>query len=292
VSRTARRLAPPYLDSVRRRRQADRLLEYVPAAAGGYVEPILDGGAVAVALLARHPEWSFVLGSPNRDLVTVWATVRAEARALVERVAFHAARHSPAYFLAERELALQAGDRADATHRSEVTGVPDEPIGSDVERAARFIYLRGTSAPGPGGLPLQHFDDAVPGRDEPAFDAAGLLELASILRDRDVEFLVGSPFSFLPAVREDDVVFLDPPTGASVEARELRSFTGAVTAKGGALLLPGSSAGSPEGVAAWRDLRRLDEPAGRSAESDLGVWGNTPLRRLLLVDDDRLRRRD
>lgn len=278
MSRAARRITPPYLDSVRRRRQAELLLEFVPATARGYVEPLLDGGALAVALLARHPEWSFVLGSGNRDLVCVWATVRAQAEHLVERVAFHAARHSAAYFAAEREF---AGETPDPGER------PEGEAAVDVDRAARFIYLRGTAAPGSGDLPRQDFADAVLGRDVLAFDAAGVLELAAVLRDRDVEFLVGAPFAFLPAVWEDDLVLLEAPASADT-LKALRSFAGAVTAKGAALVLHPGSVAPAEGFAAWRDLKRVDAtesgPGGEGVagtrEPESAVWGNRVLQRL------------
>lgn len=278
MSPGTRRIAPPYLDSVRRRRRADLVGECVPSTAGGFVEPLLDGGAVAVALLARHPEWSFVLGSPNRDLVTVWETVRTQGRELVERVAFHAARHSPAYFEAERELASTLA----AAHPEST----DAPVLSDVLRAARFVYLRGTAAPGPDGVPRQSFSDAVLGREVPAFDASGVLELAAVLSDRDVEFVLGEPFAFLPWVGDDDVVLLEVPTAASAEAlRTLRSFTGAVTAKGAALLLAGGGGeASPAAFDSWRELTRLDGPDERAAKPGSSrpaepMWGNRALHR-------------
>ncbi|MFB2598549.1 hypothetical protein ACEXQE_12195 [Herbiconiux sp. P17] len=77
-------------------------------------------------------------------------------------------------------------------------------------------------------------------------------------------------FETLPEVGEDDLVVLDPPAGAR-NARELRSFVGAVTAKGAGVLASDLGDGF---YAGWPGMVRIAE-----SPDDEPVWVNTVLQR-------------
>ncbi len=248
----------PYLDDPHRRRAAGFLTDAVPDELRGCFVPLLDGGAAAIALLQRHPEAWFALSSPNADVIAVWDAVRDDAEAVVAGVRELAAGHDPQTFAAVRDI------RADELQRMPAA-----------ERAARFVYLRGTARPGVTGEPLALFGDAEYGRDTVAYDAGAVRALGRLLRERDVALSVRGLFEVLPEVGEDDVVVLDPPAGAVV-ARELRSFVGAVTARGAGIVASDLGDGF---YAGWPGLLRADPT---SAPDDEPVWVNTVLQRIVV----------
>ena len=248
-----RRIPSPYLESPRRRRVAGFLAEAAPEEIRGCFVPLLDGGSAAIAMLQRHPEGWFGFSSPNPDVVAVWETVRDDVDGLIAGIQGLVAGHDPARFAAVCDQTVESVERMTAT-----------------ERAARFVYLRGTARIGADGEPLQRFDAAEYGRDTVAFDVAGLRALAELLRSRDVAISVRGLFEVLAEVGEDDVVLLDPPA-ESRDARELRSFVGAVAAKGAGLVASDLGDGF---YAGWPGLVRLAE-----SPDDEPIWVNTVLQR-------------
>ncbi len=252
----------PYLESVAARRRAAILVEYLPKRLDGYVDLVLDGGSLAITVLSRHPEAFVTLACTNAELLTVWQAARSDPEALVNAVAFHVVRHDAAYFSAVRESAV----RGDAGRAGE-TGAASELV----ERAARFVYLRGTARPDAQGRPLSRFDEAVYGRDSVAFDAANLLELGRLLAERDLDLVERPPFEVLGDIREGDLVLIDPPHDG-LSPRELRSLVGAITARAGLVLTSGRDDGD------WQASAGLTLLAHRD---DLEIWGNGGLVRAL-----------
>jgi hypothetical protein len=258
------RVSSPYLDTVRNRRIADAAIEVVPDPVSGYVEPLLNGGAVAIALLQRHPDAVFRLNSPDAALVEVWEVVHDEVEPLIEEVSRLRRSHDPACFAEVRDLPPSVVEQS-----------------SPVERAARFVYLRG-SARGDQAGPLREFSGANYGRDSVAFDEASVRGLHELLRARDVRFSAHALFGTLAAIGEGDLVYLDPAAAdRSGPPRELRSFVSAVAAKGAFLLAPGEGHPRPDsGVddtyAGWPGMSLLD--SGPDAER---LWANSLLVRSL-----------
>ncbi|MCS5733401.1 DNA adenine methylase [Herbiconiux daphne] len=283
---SGRRLSSPYLDSARNRRLADFALAATPERVDAYVEPFLDGGAVAVAMMQRHPDASFRLNALQPEVAEVWSVVRDDVEPFLDEVARSAGRHGPEFFTETRDLPPAAIEAL-----------------TPAARAARFVYFRGASRSHPVTGPLQRFDGALYGRDSIAFDETNVRGLSALLRGTDVRFSSESLFGVLPVVREDDLVYLDAPfgapggsgagtstgsaagTGAGTNAgvnggleREVRSFVNAVAAKGALLLAPGgrhpdADAGT---FAAWPGFSRLDDP-----DDEQPLWGNTLLLRAL-----------
>ncbi|MFB2583786.1 hypothetical protein [Herbiconiux liukaitaii] len=231
--RASRRIDPPYFDTVAARRRARLVAEIAPEGLRGFVEPYLDGGATALAVLQRLPEVSVTLASTVDDIVTTWEVVRDDPEALIGAVRSFVEGHSDAQFLAVR----------------------GQGSGSPLERAARFCYLRGAAAPDARGRPPRAVDSALPGRDAVVFDEANLRALSALLARSDVTLVRASPFALLPRVQDEDLVYLDTliaqaedgdggdPTRGPAADREVRSLVGAITARGGFAVAPADLAG-------------------------------------------------
>jgi DNA adenine methylase len=124
VSRPAR----PFVKWVGgKRRLCAQFERFFPATARRYVEPFVGGGAVFFCLWnsGRLPGSAFLFDH-NRDLVNAYRVVRDRVEDLIALLAEHERSHSKAYYYRVRRL----DRRAVAL--------------SDVERAARTIYLNRT----------------------------------------------------------------------------------------------------------------------------------------------------
>ncbi|WP_291038257.1 hypothetical protein [Herbiconiux sp.] len=235
------RVDPPYFDSVRARRDARLAAATAPEELRGFVDPFLDGGAAALAVLQRFPDASVTLASTDEELVTTWEAVRDEPAAVIRSTRRLLEGHGAAQFAAVRADASLVG----------------------AERAARFIYLRGAAAPDARGRPPVDVASATMGRGDVVFDESNLRAVSELIARSDVAFERSSPFALLPRVQEEDLVYLDADSAGAVSAgsRELRGLVGAVTARGGHVLATA-------------------ELAGLTAVAD-GLWGSGNLRRAL-----------
>jgi site-specific DNA-adenine methylase len=274
-SRAVSLIGPPYLFGASRRRPAAVVLQTVPERFGDYHESFLGGGARAIVVMQSHPDATYHLHGVSPALVAVWRALPVAVDEVVERVLEHVAGHSRAHF---DEVRRQAG-------------------AGEAERAARFIYLSGSARGGGQAGAADDFASAQFGRDTVAFDEANVRALAALLGDRDVRVDARPLFDQLSAIREDDFVFLDPPStheehaagqpaagappagGPAAKLRELRSFVATVTARGAFLLLAENrSAGDIGGVASWNGVVRVGNDADGS---DDAFWANGLLARAL-----------
>jgi len=101
--------------------------EYFPTTFRRYFEPFVGGGAVFFRLWNTHrlPKQTFLFDN-NAELVNAYLVVRDKIDELMETLAFHKKRHDKKYYYKVRGL-----DRKELKL-------------SDVERAARVIYLNRT----------------------------------------------------------------------------------------------------------------------------------------------------
>lgn len=107
-----------------KRQLLDDILPLLPKAPNLYVEPFVGGAAV---LLAKQPAHARV-NDYNAELINVYTVVRDEPDALLEKLRNHDKENSSDYYYEVRALDREPGF-ADM---------------SDVERAARIIYLNKT----------------------------------------------------------------------------------------------------------------------------------------------------
>ncbi|WLR52554.1 DNA adenine methylase [Bacillus tianshenii] len=100
------------------------LREYFPTQYEDYYEPFVGAGAVLFDLM---PEKAFI-NDVNEQLVNVYETIKDNVTELVEQLRFHAEHHEKEYY-----YEIRAWDRSE-----KITKL------SDVERAARILYLNKT----------------------------------------------------------------------------------------------------------------------------------------------------
>ncbi|MEE3500480.1 Dam family site-specific DNA-(adenine-N6)-methyltransferase [Acidiphilium acidophilum] len=163
------------------------ILPHVPARIANYHEPFLGSGAVFFAVAPRISGTPY-LGDMNGELVNAWQTVRDD----------------PDGFLAAAR-AFMGQDTAEAYYR-----IRSEKPGSDLMRAARFIYLNQTAWNGLWRV-NKHGVFNVPWGARPfrGLDAGVIQSASQVLQPAMIRHL-----DFREAIgraRPGDFVYLDPP---------------------------------------------------------------------------------
>ncbi len=161
----------------------------------GYFEPFLGSGAVFFHLRPRGLFSHYRLTDSNAELITCYRVVRDALEALLARLAEHQAQHSRAHY-----YAVRAWDRDPSWARA-----------SEVERAARFIYLNKTCYNGLWRVNSRGQFNVPMGRyrnprilDEPRLRAAS----AAL---QGVELAVADFGDVLGRAGAGDFVYFDPP---------------------------------------------------------------------------------
>ncbi|MBD2388275.1 DNA adenine methylase [Cylindrospermum sp. FACHB-282] len=162
---------------------------YFPESYNTYYEPFLGGGAVFFHL---QPS-AAVLTDINPELITTYRCVRDSVDDLIERLKKHKQQH----------------DKHDKDYYYEVRSYPE---GSDLEKAARFIYLNKTcfnglyrvNSQGKFNVPLGRYKN--PGIcNEELLRAASIALYKKKIRKADFAQVLNH------ATSSDDFVFFDPP---------------------------------------------------------------------------------
>lgn len=120
--------AKPFLNWVGGKQQLlGQFEDFLPTGITRYLEPFVGGGAVFFHLwnTGRLPKNVFLLDN-NEELINTYRVVRDQVDALIEQLTIHKRKHNPSYYYKIRDL-----DRRPANL-------------TDVERAARIIYLNRT----------------------------------------------------------------------------------------------------------------------------------------------------
>ncbi len=99
-----------------------------PQTAKNYFEPFVGGGAVFFHLKAKNISSLYTLNDMNPELISVYRIVRDEVDALVLLLSEFKAKHSKEFY-----YKVRAWDRVDTFKKR-----------TDLERAARFLYLNRT----------------------------------------------------------------------------------------------------------------------------------------------------
>ncbi len=159
---------------------------YFPQKFSTYYEPFLGGGAIFFHLLPRRA----VLFDINPELVNVYCCVRDRVDELIQRLQDHRDRHCQDYYYFIRACTFS----------------------SDVERAARMIYLNKTcfnglyreNSKGQFNVPMGRYKN--PG----IFDPELLYAVAIALRNAEIAV---TPFETVLecATSSQDFVYFDPP---------------------------------------------------------------------------------
>ena len=177
-----------------KRRVLDFIEECLPAKFGNYHGPFLGGGAVALHVMARHPEPTYYLSDLNKELINAWECVRDTPEDVIEISTIHSERMDKQYF-----LYLRNHDRRGTLH-----------LLSPEERAARFITLCNNAF---GGM----YAENEQGHCRSSFGMVRTLQIdnlravSELLNTRNVILNAQSFERGLDHVTAGDLVYLDPP---------------------------------------------------------------------------------
>jgi len=182
--------------------------QYFPTDLNRYFEPFVGGGAVFFHLCnaARLPRDVFLFDN-NEELINAYKTVRDNLEELVSLLAAYKEKHNRDYYYAIRDL-----DRETVTL-------------SDVERAARTIYLNKTcynglyrvNAKGLFNVPMGSYKNPKILHEEVLRAASSALQGVAI-QARDFRSLVD-------LCRPGDFFYLDPPYHPLTKTASFRSYT-------------------------------------------------------------------
>lgn len=158
--------------------------EFFPAKYNLYIEPFLGGGAVFFHLRPNEA----LLGDKNADLINVYKVIKTNWSELISQLAIHQKNHSVEYYYKIR----------------------DYSPGSDLENAAKFIYLNRTcwnglyrvNLKGRFNVPIGTKTEVLSEDDD--FESVSHLLKNAVILSEDFEVLVGK-------AEKNDLVFVDPP---------------------------------------------------------------------------------
>lgn len=194
-SRSAVHKARPFLKWAGGKQQLLAQYEpYFPAGFARYLEPFVGGGAVFFHLwnTGRLSGQVFLCDS-NAELINAYVVVRDRVDEILGLLAIHKERHSREHYYETRNLDRDGGDL------------------SDVERAARTIYLNRTCYNGLYRVnSLGQFNAPLGSYENPGIVYEDALRAASAAL-KNVGLAVGGFERSLDLAEKGDFVYLDPP---------------------------------------------------------------------------------
>jgi DNA adenine methylase len=252
-----------------------------------YHEPFLGGGAVALHLLRKRPEATFMLSDLNAEIIHTWEQTRSNPEQLIALLQEHAARHSREYFQSVRNW-----DRREQW----------ESFYSPVERASRFIYIASTAFGGMWNTNDQN--ECISGFGKPEFrpKTTNLIRVSRLLNKRDVHLRHASFESTGRNYAAGDFVYLDPPYATDFDDHEgwdgyqgggalgadfqlkVKEFINKQTDKGVLVLASNASTPTTEYLyAGWNRISReiVWSSSSTSRAATEVLWGNLHLARAL-----------
>ncbi|TLQ51171.1 DNA adenine methylase [Lacticaseibacillus casei] len=189
-----------------KRQLMPQILKYLPKSYGRYYEPFAGGGAVFLTL--QHNKTT--INDFNTELIYAYKAVRDNLEDLLTELKVHESRNSSEYYYEVREW-----DR---------NGTIDTK--SEVERAARFIYLNKTGFNGLFRVNSQNQINVPYGKyKNPAIVNEPILRAVSkYLNQKSIKILNGDFEDAVKGVKSGDFVYFDPPYAPMVEDKQ--SFVG------------------------------------------------------------------
>lgn len=158
--------------------------DYLPSSFNRYIEPFLGGGSVFFHLKPKRA----ILGDLNKDLVMAYTAIKEDHKSLTAALKKHKRQHSDEYYYKVRAR---------------------NPT-SNIERAARFIYLNRTCFNGIYRVNLKgKFNVPRGSKDTVILDSDDFSALSSQLESAQI---LNSDFEILiETAKTGDLVFADPP---------------------------------------------------------------------------------
>ncbi|WP_009633862.1 DNA adenine methylase [Synechocystis sp. PCC 7509] len=166
----------------------EQYIPHFPQSFTNYYEPFLGGGAVFFYFCNVKPDANKVISDINPELINTYCCIKNNVEPLIELLNTHQEQHDKDYYYRMR------------SHFQ----------GSDIERAARFIYLNKTcfnglyreNSQGRFNVPMGKYKN-------PTICNSDLLRSVSLaLQSAEVSL---KPYSDIKAKNEQDFVYFDPP---------------------------------------------------------------------------------
>ncbi len=220
----ARKRARPFLKWAGGKQQLLAQFErYFPTNFNRYFEPFVGGGAVFFHLhsAGRLPRDVFVFDN-NEELINTYGVVRDNVDQLIRLLATHKQKHGRDYYYSIRDLdrKIRPGSpNGDRTENRETVTL------SDVERAARTIYLNKTcynglyrvNGKGQFNVPMGSYKDPRILYEDVLWAASAALQGIAI-EARDFR-------SVVELCQPGDFFYLDPPYHPLTKTASFRSYT-------------------------------------------------------------------
>ena len=158
-----------------------------------YCEPFLGGGAL---FLNEQPQKAIV-NDENKELINTYKVIQRNLYELIEALKVHNEKNSEDYFYDVREWDRKPGYKKC----------------SDVERAARLIYLNKTCFNGLYRVNSSGFFNTPYGRykDPNIVNKHGLKALNTYFNEADIKFMTGDFEDSVKYIRSGAFVYFDPP---------------------------------------------------------------------------------
>lgn len=176
-----------------KRQLLSEINKYAPEKFEHYFEPFVGGGAVFLDSQFKN----VTINDFNSELTNTYKIVKTHVNELIEVLKEHDANNSSDYYYTIREW-----DR---------NGIIDNK--TDIERAARFIYLNKTGFNGLFRVNSQGQVNVPYGKyKNPSIVNESVLKAVSVyLNENNVNILTGDYADALKDVKANDFVYLDPP---------------------------------------------------------------------------------
>lgn len=171
----------------------DVILPLIPEKYENYIEPFLGGGAVFLELEPKNA----IVNDVNDNVVTSFKVIKNKKLELIRLLRKHVENYSEEYYYQLRDEWI-------------------EDTATDVEKAARFIYLNKTGYNGLYRVNSKGKINVPFGKKEKisnstVFEKASLDRLSTYLRVNEVEILNKDYKDLEELIKPGDFVFVDPP---------------------------------------------------------------------------------
>lgn len=184
--------SPPYRPFLKwaggKSKLVEQYIPYFPQSFTNYYEPFLGGGAVFFHLCNVKPDINKFISDINSELINTYCCIKNNVEPLIDLLKYHQLQHSKDYYYKMRLYSQ----------------------GSELERAARLIYLNKTCFNGLYRENSQGLFNVPMGKyKNPTICNEDLLRYTSVaLQSVDVSV---KPYNDINAMSDRDFVYFDPP---------------------------------------------------------------------------------
>ncbi|GAK30970.1 adenine-specific DNA methyltransferase [Weissella oryzae SG25] len=197
----------PFIKWVGGKRQLlNELKKYVPDDFGTYYEPFIGGGALFLNL---QPDKA-VINDFNPELTNLWRVVKSQPEELVELLRTHQINNSKEYYL---DLRLMDRD-------GRIVSM------SEVERAARFMYMNKTGFNGLWRVNSKGQNNVPYGKyANPTIVSPMIIPINKYLSEKNVKIKTGDYQEVVTTAETGDFVYFDPPYIPASSTSVFTSYT-------------------------------------------------------------------